>query len=74
MLLAIDVGNTHTVLGVFSNDDRLVADFRVRTERERTSDELGGADRQPFRGQPGGHGLHRGDHHLQRGAPHEQHL
>lgn len=40
MLLAIDVGNTHTVMGVF-NEDRLVANWRVRTERERTSDELG---------------------------------
>ncbi|MFH1034677.1 MAG: type III pantothenate kinase [Pseudomonadota bacterium] len=40
MLLAIDVGNTNTVLGVFQGD-RLVADWRVRTERERTRDELG---------------------------------
>jgi type III pantothenate kinase len=40
MLLAIDVGNTHTVMGVF-NDERLVANWRIRTERERTSDELG---------------------------------
>lgn len=40
MLLAIDVGNTHTVMGVF-NEDRLVANWRIRTERERTSDELG---------------------------------
>ena len=40
MLLAIDVGNTNTVLGVFSGDS-LAADWRVRTERERTRDELG---------------------------------
>lgn len=40
MLLAIDVGNTHTVMGVF-NEERLVANWRIRTERERTSDELG---------------------------------
>ncbi|KMY65755.1 pantothenate kinase [Desulfocarbo indianensis] len=40
MLLAIDVGNTHTVMGVF-NEERLVAHWRIRTERERTSDELG---------------------------------
>jgi len=40
MLLAIDVGNTHTVMGVF-NQERLVAHWRIRTERERTSDELG---------------------------------
>ncbi len=40
MLLAIDVGNTHTVLGVFHQDE-LMAHWRVRTERERTGDELG---------------------------------
>jgi type III pantothenate kinase len=40
MLLAIDVGNTHTVVGVYNEDD-LQAHWRVRTERERTSDELG---------------------------------
>lgn len=40
MLLAIDVGNTNTVLGVFDGGN-LVADWRVRTERERTRDELG---------------------------------
>ncbi|MBU1277431.1 MAG: type III pantothenate kinase [Proteobacteria bacterium] len=40
MLLAIDVGNTNTVMGVFS-DERLVADWRIRTERECTRDELG---------------------------------
>jgi type III pantothenate kinase len=39
MLLAIDVGNTHTVYGVFQ-EKRLVAHWRIRTERERTSDEL----------------------------------
>jgi type III pantothenate kinase len=40
MLLAIDVGNTHTVLGVFQND-RLVANWRVGTEKGRTVDEYG---------------------------------
>lgn len=40
MLLAIDVGNTHTVLGVFYEEE-LVAHWRVRTEQERTGDELG---------------------------------
>jgi type III pantothenate kinase len=40
MLLVIDVGNTNIVLGVFQ-EDRLVADWRVRTERECTRDELG---------------------------------
>ena len=40
MLLAIDVGNTNTVLGVFDGE-RLVADFRLRTEGHATGDELG---------------------------------
>jgi len=40
VLLAIDVGNTNIVLGVF--DDRtLVQSWRLQTLRERTSDELG---------------------------------
>ncbi|NCQ61289.1 MAG: type III pantothenate kinase [Myxococcales bacterium] len=38
MLLAIDVGNTHTVLG-FYDGTRLVHDFRVETSRGRTTDE-----------------------------------
>lgn len=40
MLFAIDVGNTHTVLGVFE-DDRLVDNWRIRTEKEKTIDEYG---------------------------------
>ena len=40
MLLAIDLGNTNTVLGVFDGE-RLVADFRLRTEGHATGDELG---------------------------------
>jgi type III pantothenate kinase len=40
MLLAMDVGNTNTVLGLFDGD-ALVADWRVRTERDITTDELG---------------------------------
>lgn len=40
MLLAIDAGNTDIALGVFDGD-RLVADFRVHTERRATSAELG---------------------------------
>ena len=40
MLLAIDVGNTHTVLGVWNEDD-LVAHWRVTTRIDRTADELG---------------------------------
>lgn len=37
-LLAVDVGNTNTVLGVFQ-DDALVASWRIRTIAERTADE-----------------------------------
>lgn len=40
MLLAIDVGNTHIVLGVFDGE-RLVADFRLHTDDRATEDELG---------------------------------
>jgi type III pantothenate kinase len=40
MLLAIDVGNTNIVLGVFDGD-RLTESWRLLTVRERTSDELG---------------------------------
>ena len=40
MLLAVDVGNTHTVLGVF-DDGKLVADWRVATHHDHTCDELG---------------------------------
>jgi type III pantothenate kinase len=40
MLLVIDVGNTHTVMGVF-NGEKLVKDWRIRTERNATEDEFG---------------------------------
>ena len=40
MLLAVDVGNTQTVLGVF-DDARLADHWRLATERTRTGDELG---------------------------------
>ena len=40
MLLAMDVGNTHTVLGLFAGD-KLHADWRVATRRDMTTDELG---------------------------------
>ena len=40
MLLVIDVGNTNTVLGVYDGEV-LVDHWRIRTERERTSDEWG---------------------------------
>jgi len=39
MLLAVDVGNTQTVFGVFE-DDALARDWRVATEAERTADEI----------------------------------
>ena len=39
MLLAVDVGNTQTVYGVF-DDSRLAEHYRVATERRKTSDEL----------------------------------
>jgi type III pantothenate kinase len=40
MLLAVDVGNTQTVFGLFDGD-RLVEHWRVATEPERTGDEVG---------------------------------
>ncbi|MDD5748746.1 MAG: type III pantothenate kinase [Actinomycetota bacterium] len=39
MLLGIDVGNTQTVLGVFSGSE-LLDHWRISTERERTADEM----------------------------------
>jgi len=40
VLLAVDVGNTQTVLGLFE-DSRLTDHWRLATERMRTGDELG---------------------------------
>ncbi len=40
MLLVVDVGNTHTVLGVYEGE-KLVHHWRVWTDREKTSDEYG---------------------------------
>lgn len=40
MLLAIDVGNTHTVLGIFSGE-KLMNHWRLSTSKERTIDEYG---------------------------------
>ncbi len=40
MLLAIDVGNTNIVLGIFEGSN-LVASWRLATDRGRTADELG---------------------------------
>ncbi len=39
MLLAVDVGNSHTVSGVFSGG-RLVTEWRLKSDRDRTGDEL----------------------------------
>jgi type III pantothenate kinase len=39
MLLVVDVGNSHTVSGVFSGD-KLVAEWRLKSDRDRTGDEL----------------------------------
>jgi type III pantothenate kinase len=40
MLLAVDVGNTNIVMGVF-DEERLVADYRLHTDDRATGDELG---------------------------------
>jgi type III pantothenate kinase len=40
MLLAVDVGNTQTALGLYADDD-LTGDWRLTTERSTTADELG---------------------------------
>jgi type III pantothenate kinase len=42
MLLAIDVGNTNTVLGLYNADSpELIADWRITTHKNQTSDEYG---------------------------------
>ena len=40
MLLVMDVGNTNTVIGVYQGET-LVSDWRIRTEKDATIDELG---------------------------------
>ncbi len=40
MLLAIDIGNTNTVLGLFK-DEEIIQDWRIRTEVNTTVDEYG---------------------------------
>jgi type III pantothenate kinase len=40
MLLAIDIGNTHTVFGVYRNA-KLIADWRATSMLQRTEDEVG---------------------------------
>lgn len=39
MLFVIDIGNTNTVLGTFSNNE-LIHEWRIRTDRHKTEDEL----------------------------------
>lgn len=40
MLLAIDIGNTHTLIGLY-DQDRLIERWRVQTDQARTTDEWG---------------------------------
>lgn len=40
MFLAIDIGNTHTVFGVYRNS-KLISDWRVTSSHQRTEDEAG---------------------------------
>ncbi|MFC3018045.1 type III pantothenate kinase [Virgibacillus litoralis] len=40
MLFVLDVGNTNTVLGVFE-DDNLIHEWRIKTDRYKTEDEFG---------------------------------
>lgn len=40
MILTIDVGNTHTVIGAFDGDE-LCYDWRMASERQKTEDEIG---------------------------------
>ena len=41
MLLAIDLGNTNTVFGVYDTNDKLFMHWRLSTQKERTVDEYG---------------------------------
>jgi type III pantothenate kinase len=41
MLLAIDLGNTNTVFGVYDASDKLVMHWRLSTQKDRTVDEYG---------------------------------
>ncbi|PYG89167.1 type III pantothenate kinase [Ruminiclostridium sufflavum DSM 19573] len=40
MILVIDVGNTHTLLGAFKEKE-ILANWRISTDRDRSADELG---------------------------------
>jgi type III pantothenate kinase len=39
MLLAVDIGNTNTTLGLFANSAELISSYRLSTERDRMPDE-----------------------------------
>ena len=41
MLLAIDLGNTNTVFGVYDTSDKMVMHWRLSTQKQRTVDEYG---------------------------------
>jgi type III pantothenate kinase len=41
MLLAIDLGNTNTVFGVYDTQDKLIKHWRLSTQKDRTVDEYG---------------------------------
>jgi type III pantothenate kinase len=41
VLLAIDLGNTNTVFGVYDTSDKMVMHWRLSTQKERTVDEYG---------------------------------
>ena len=40
MIFVLDSGNTHTVLGVFS-EGKLTYEWRIKTDRHKTEDEFG---------------------------------
>ena len=40
MILAVDIGNTHTVLGLFRGKD-LIGNWKLQTDSRRTEDEMG---------------------------------
>jgi len=41
MLLAIDLGNTNMVFGVYDANDKMLVHWRLSTQKERTVDEYG---------------------------------
>src|SRR5215475_3282887 len=41
VVLAIDMGNTNTVFGVYDANDQLIMHWRLSTQQERTVDEYG---------------------------------